>query len=138
MNSLKSVSNLLVKKEDVEQVVKEKASLKLSQEYITNYALHRQIEDLETARKILHQAYIQAELLYNDAEMFAKVKNPARTMTELLQTKVMIAEKLASLSNATDKLKPKQEQLSTPVININITTQKSIEDFIEVEVEEWI
>ena len=127
---------MLVKKEEIEQVVKEKAALKLSQEDITNYAIQRQIEDLETAQKILHQAYIQAELLYNDAEMFAKVKNPARTMTELIQTKIMIAEKLASLSNATDKLKPKQEQVSTPLININITTQKSIEDFIEVEVEE--
>jgi diphthamide synthase subunit DPH2 len=136
MSSLNLENNMLVKKEDVEQVVKEKASLKLSQEDIVNYATHRQIEDLETARRILHQAYIQAELLYNDAEMFAKVKNPARTMTELLQTKIMIAEKLASLSNATDKLKPKQEQVSTPLININITTQKSIEDFIVVEVEE--
>lgn len=136
MSSLSLVNNQLVKKEDVEQIVKEKASLKLSQEDVINYAIHRQIEDLETARKILHQAYIQAELLYNDTEIFAKVKNPARTMTELLQTKVLIAEKLAALSNATDKLKPKQEQATTPLININITTQKSVEDFIEVEVEE--
>jgi hypothetical protein len=136
MNSLNLVSNQLVKKEEVEQVVKEKATLKLSQEDITNYATHRQIEDLETARKILHQAYIQAELLYNDTEIFTKVKNPARTMTELLQTKIMIAEKLASLASATDKLKPKNEQSTTPVININITTQKTIDDFIEVEVEE--
>jgi hypothetical protein len=136
MSLLSLENNMLVKKEEIEQIVKEKSSLKLSQEDVVNYAIQRQIEDLETARKILHQAYIQAELLFNDADMFAKVKNPARTMTELLQTKVMIAEKLASLSNATDKLKPKNEQLSTPVININITTQKSIDDFIEVEVEE--
>jgi hypothetical protein len=127
---------MLIKKEDVEQVVKEKATLNITQDDITKYATHRQIEDLETARKILYQAYIQAELLYNDSEMFSKVKNPARTMTELLQTKVMIADKLASLSNATDKLKPKHEQVSTPLININITTQKSVDDFIEVEVEE--
>jgi hypothetical protein len=136
MSSLNLTNNQLMKKEEIEKVVKEKATLKLSQEEIVNYATHRQIEDLEFARRILQEAYIQAELLINDADMFAKVKNPARTMTELLQTKVMIAEKLASLSNATDKLKPKNEQLSTPVININITTQKSIDDFIEVEVEE--
>lgn len=136
MSLLSLENNMLVKKEDVEQVVKEKAAIKLSQEDVVNYAIHRQIEDLETARKILYQAYIQAELLYNDAEMFTKVKNPARTMTEILQTKIMIAEKLASLSNATDKLKPKQEKVSTPLININITTQKSIDDFIEVETEE--
>jgi hypothetical protein len=136
MSLLNSENNVLVKKEEIEQVVKEKASIKLSQEDVVNYATYRQIEDLETARKILHQAYIQAELLFNDAEIFAKVKNPARTMTELLQTKVMIADKLASLSNATDKLKPKQEQVSTPLININITTQRSVDDFIELEVEE--
>jgi hypothetical protein len=136
MSSLNSENNLLIKKEDVEQVVKEKASLKLTQEDVVNYAIHRQIEDLEIARKILHQAYIQVELLYNDAEMFAKVKNPARTMNELLQTKIMIAKELASLSNALDKLKPKQEQISTPLINITITTQKTIDDYIEVEVEE--
>jgi hypothetical protein len=136
MNLPNLVNNQLVKKDEVEQVVKDKSTLKLSQEEITNYATNRQIEDLETARKILLQAYIQAELLYNDADMFAKVKNPARTMTELLQTKIMIADKLASLSNATDKLKPKKEQLSAPLININITTQKTVEDFIEVEAEE--
>jgi len=136
MSLLNLENNMLVKKEDVEQVVREKASLKLSQEDVVNYAIQRQIEDLETARKILYETYIQAELLLNDTESFAKVKNPIRTMTELLQTKIMIAEKLASLSNATDKLKPKQEQVSTPLININITTQKSIEDFIEVEAEE--
>jgi hypothetical protein len=129
-------SNQLVKKEEIEQVVKEKASVKLPQEDVVNYAVHRQIEDLETARKILQQAYIQAELLLNDADMLAKVKNPARTLNELIQTKVMIADKLASLSNATDKLKPKKEQASTPLININITTQKSIDDYIEVEAEE--
>ncbi len=136
MSLLNSVSNQLVKKDEIEQVVKEKAALKLSQEDVVNYAIHRQIEDLETARKILHQAYIQAELLYNDAELFAKVKNPARTLADILKTKNEIARELISLSNATDKLKPKQEQISTPLININITTQKSIEDFIEVEVEE--
>jgi len=136
MSLLNLENNMLVKKEDVEQVVRERASLKLSQEDVVNYAIQRQIEDLETARKILYETYIQAELLLNDTESFAKVKNPIRTMTELLQTKIMIAEKLASLSNATDKLKPKQEQVSTPLININITTQKSIEDFIEVEAEE--
>jgi len=136
MSLLNLVSNQLVKKDEIEQVVKEKAALKLSQEDVVNYAIHRQIEDLETARKILHQAYIQAELLYNDAELFAKVKNPARTLADILKTKSEIARELISLSNATDKLKPKQEQISTPLININITTQKSIEDFIEVEVEE--
>jgi hypothetical protein len=136
MNLLNLTNNQLVKKEEVEQIVKEKASIKLSQDDVVNYAIHRQIEDLETARKILYQAYIQAELLYNDADILAKVKNPARTLNELIQTKVMIADKLASLSNATDKLKPKKEQISTPLINITITTQKTIDDFIEVEVEE--
>jgi hypothetical protein len=136
MNLSSLTSNQLVKKEEIEQVVKEKASVKLPQEDVVNYAVHRQIEDLETARKILQQAYIQAELLLNDADMLAKVKNPARTLNELIQTKVMIADKLASLSNATDKLKPKKEQASTPLININITTQKSIDDYIEVEAEE--
>jgi hypothetical protein len=136
MHSLNSDCNILVKKEDVEQIVKENANISLATEDIVNYATHRQVEDLETARKILMQAYIQAELLYNDASLINRSKNPLRTLNELLQTKVGVAEKLISLSNATDKLKPKQEQTSTPLININITTQKTVEDYIEVEVEE--
>ncbi len=128
--------NPLIKKDEVLQTVKEKATLKLPQEEVVNYAVNRQIEDLETARKILIQAYIQAELLYNDADMFAKAKNPVRTMNELLQTKIMIAKELATLSNATNKLKPNQEQTTTPTININITTQKTVDDYIEVEVKD--
>jgi hypothetical protein len=136
MNLLSLINNQPTKKEDVEQIVKEKSSVKLSEDDIVNYSINSQIEDLETARRMLHQAYIQVELLLNDANAFAKVKNPIRTMTELLQTKVMIADKLVSLSNATDRLKPKQERLSTPVININITTQKTIDDYVEVLPEE--
>lgn len=128
--------NPLIKKDEALQTVKEKATLKLLQEEVVNYAVNRQIEDLETARKILIQAYIQAELLYNDADMFAKAKNPVRTMNELLQTKIMIAKELATLSNATNKLKPNQEQTTTPTININITTQKTVDDYIEVEVKD--
>jgi hypothetical protein len=136
MNLLNSESSIIVKKEDVEKVVKENSILSLTTEEVVNYAIHRQVEDLETARKILLQTYIQAELVYNDATLLTKVKNPARTLNEILQTKLSVAEKLISLSNATDKLKPKQEKTATPVININITTQKTVEDFIEVEVEE--
>jgi hypothetical protein len=137
MSSQNLENNLPVKKEDeLEKVVKEKASVKFSQDDVVNYSTYRQVEDLETARKILRQAYIEVELLFNDADILKKSKNPARTMNELIQTKIMIADKLSSLSNATDKLKPKQDQASTPLININITTQKSIEDFIEVQVEE--
>lgn len=136
MNLLNLINNQPTKKEDIEQIVKEKSSVKLSEDDIVNYSINRQIEDLETARKMLHQAYIQVELLLNDANAFAKVKNPIRTMAELLQTKVMIADKLVSLSNATDRLKPKQERLSTPVINISITTQKTIDDYVEVLPEE--
>lgn len=136
MSSSNSENNLPVKMDEIERVVKEKAGISLSQDDLTNYATYRQIEDLEKARKILQQAYIEIELLYNDADLLKLSKNPARTMTEMVQTKIMIAEKLAALSNATTKLKPKQDQVSTPLININITTQKTIEDFIEVEVEE--
>jgi hypothetical protein len=136
MSLLNSDCNILVKKEDIEQIVKENANHSLATEDVSNYATQRQIEDLETARKILLQTYIQAELLYNDASILSKAKNPLRTLNELLQTKIEVAEKLISLSNATDKLKPKREQLLSPIVNINITTQKTIDDYIEVEVEE--
>jgi hypothetical protein len=136
--SLKNSDNNLPAKvsDEIEKIVREKAGISLHQDDLTNYATYRQIEDLEKARKILQQAYVEVELLANDMDLFKKSKNPARTMNELIQTKVMIAEKLAALSNATSKLKPKQEQASTPIINIQITTQKSVDDFIEVEVEE--
>ena len=61
------------------------------------------------------------------------MKNPVRTKGELLSIKKDLIQTLVQISNAYEKVKPPEEQVSKPIIHIDIKTQNAT---VELPVED--
>ena len=92
---------------------------------LSKYAKGNQIIALSMAQELVKETLLQIELLLNDDSLYTKVKNPARTKTELLSVKEKLIGRLIETSNAYEKVKPPEEQASKPIIHIDIKTQST-------------